>query len=193
MEVILTRDVDNVGIKNEVVKVKDGFARNYLFKNKLAIVASAGNRKNLERQIQRAQELREKRLSEARLLAERLSKLSLKITKKAGKEGKLYGSVTSQEVADLLEATSGNAIDKRKLVLPHHLKTVGNYSLTLKLEPGVSAEIKLEVLGDDEVEAETKEKKAEPKAKEEPKAEEPAAEVAEAEEAEKVEEPATEE
>jgi len=150
MKVILTKDVENVGIKNEVVKVRDGFARNYLLKHNLAIVATDGNQKNLERQIKRAQALRAKRLSEARLLAERLGKYSLKITKKAGKEGKLYGSVTSQEVAELLEAASGQSVDKRKLVLPHHLKTVGNYSIVLKLEPSVSAEIKLEVLGEDE-------------------------------------------
>ena len=130
MKVILTQDVDNVGIKNEVVRVKDGFARNFLLKQKLAILATPGNQKNLERQIKQATELRAKRLSEARLLAERLSKLSLKVTKKAGKEGKLYGSVTAQEIAELLEATSGHAVDKRKLVLPHQLKLVGNYTIS---------------------------------------------------------------
>lgn len=150
MEVILTQDVENVGIKNEVIKVKDGFARNFLLKNNYAIVATPGNKKNLERQIQRARELRAKRLSEARLLAERLGALSLKIRKKAGKEGKLYGSVTAQEVADLLEATSGQTIDRRKLVLPQHLKSVGAYTVQLRLEPGVSADIKLEVMGDEE-------------------------------------------
>ena len=152
MEVILTKDVDSLGIKNEIVKVKDGYARNYLLKNKLAIIATEGNRKNLQRQIEKARELREKRLSEARLMAERLSKLSLNITKKSGKEGKLYGSVTSQEIADLLEAASGNPIDKRKLVLPHQLKSVGSYNIVLKLEPGVTAEVKLEVLPEEPLE-----------------------------------------
>lgn len=147
MEVILMKDVDCLGIKNEVVKVKDGYARNYLLRKKLAIVATAGNRKNLTRQIEKATALREKRLSEARLLAERLGELTLKTTRKAGKEGKLYGSVTSQQVADLLEEAAGRPVDKRKLIMPHHIKIVGVYSVQLRLEPGVNADIKLEVLG----------------------------------------------
>ena len=148
MEVILMKDVDCLGIKNEVVKVKDGYARNYLLRNNLAIVASAGNRKNLTRQIEKATALREKRLSEARLLAERLGEITLTTTRKAGKEGKLYGSVTSQQVADLLEEAAGRSVDKRKLIMPHNIKIVGSYSVQLRLEAGVNADIKLEVLGD---------------------------------------------
>ena len=148
MEVILMKDVDCLGIKNEVVKVKDGYARNYLLREKLAIVASAGNRKNLTRQIVKATALREKRLSEARLLAVRLSEITLSTTRKAGREGKLYGSVTSQQVADLLETAAGRSVDRRKLIMPHHIKVVGVYSVQLRLEPGVNAEIKLEVNGE---------------------------------------------
>ena len=142
------KDVDCLGIKNEVVKVKDGYARNYLLRQKLAIVASAGNRKNLTRQIEKATALREKRLSEARLLAVRLGDITLSTTRKAGKEGKLYGSVTSQQVADLLETAAGRPVDRRKLLMPQHIKVVGVYSVQLRLEPGVNAEIKLEVNGE---------------------------------------------
>jgi len=152
MEVILMKDVDCLGIKNEVVKVKDGYARNYLLKNKLAIVASVGNRKNLTRQIEKATTLREKRLSEARLLAERLGEITLTTERKAGKEGKLYGSVTSQQVADLIETAAGRVVDKRKLLMPPHIKTVGTYSVQLRLEPGVNAEFKLVVNSDSEEE-----------------------------------------
>lgn len=148
MEVILLQDVENVGIKNEVVKVKEGFGRNFLLRQKLAILASTGNRKNLGRQIQKATDLKAKRLTEAKLLAERLSKLSLKISKTAGKEGKLFGSVTPQEVADLIDAAAAVTIDRRKLVLPTHLKTLGAYSIQLRIETGVTAEIRLEVLPD---------------------------------------------
>ena len=181
MEVILTKDVDNLGIKNEVVKVKDGFARNFLFPKKLAIVATGGNRKNLERQIKQATDLRTKRVSEARIVAERLAKIHLTVLKKAGKEGKLYGSVTSQEVAELLEAATGEAVDRRKLLLPQHLKIVGTYSVQLRLVPGVSAEIKLDVNGDVEGEvmlARPVEAPVRARARdEEPVAEEAAAEV----------------
>ena len=142
------KDVDCLGIKNEVVKVKDGYARNYLLREKLAIVASAGNRKNLTRQIVKATALREKRLSEARLLAVRLGDITLSTTRKAGREGKLYGSVTSQQVADLLETAAGRTVDRRKLIMPHHIKVVGVYSVQLRLEPGVNAELKLEVNGE---------------------------------------------
>lgn len=148
MEVILMKDVDCLGIKNEVVKVKDGYARNYLLREKLAIVASVGNRKNLTRQIAKATALREKRLSEARLLAVRLGDITLSTTRKAGREGKLYGSVTAQQVADLLETAAGRPVDRRKLIMPHHIKVVGVYSVQLRLEPGVNAELKLEVNGE---------------------------------------------
>jgi large subunit ribosomal protein L9 len=148
MEVILMKDVDCLGIKNEVVKVKDGYARNYLLKQNFAIVASTGNRKNLTRQIEKATALREKRLSEARLLAVRLGEITLSATRKAGREGKLYGSITSQQVAELLETAAGRPIDRRKLIMPHHIKVVGVYSVQLRLEPGVNAELKLEVNGE---------------------------------------------
>lgn len=188
MEVILTKDVDNLGIKNEVVKVKDGFARNFLFPKKLAIVATTGNRKNLERQIKQATDLRAKRVSEARIVAERLGKIHLTVLKKAGKEGKLYGSVTSQEVAELLEAATGEAVDRRKLLLPQHLKVVGSYAVQLRLVPGVTADIKLDVNGDVEgevmlarpVEAPRARVRDEEPAVEEAASEEPAAEEDEA-------------
>ncbi len=146
MEVILTRNVDNVGIKNEVVKVKDGFARNYLFPRKLAIPATPGAKKSLARQIAQAAELRAKRMSEARMLAERLNKMYFKIFKKAGKEGKLYGSVTSAEIAELLKEVAGVELDKRKILLASPIKNLGLHSVNLKLEQGVVAEIQIEVL-----------------------------------------------
>ncbi len=148
MEVILRKDIDNLGGKNEVLKVKDGFARNYLLPRKLAITATPGNLKDLKEKIRIANDMREKRISSARDLAETLSQLNLRVVKKAGKEGKLFGSVTPQEVADMVFETSGLTVDKRKLNLPEHLKNLGVFHFTAKLDTGVTATLRLEIVGE---------------------------------------------
>jgi len=124
MEVILTKDVDALGGKNEVVRVKDGYARNYLFPLKAAIPANAGNLKALQSKIKTASEAKIKRIDEAKALCEKLEALHPVIERKAGKEGKLFGSVTSQEVADKIKEVSGLDLDKKRLVMAA-IKTVG--------------------------------------------------------------------
>ena len=180
MEVILTKNVENLGMKNEVVRVKTGYARNYLLPKKLAIVATKGNRGNLKHKIEVAQELRQKRLDEARLRAEQLSAIVLNVRKKAGREGRLFGSVTSQEVANMLQDKAGFEVDRRKLTLPEHIKQLGSYLFQFKLEPGIVASIKLEVMPIEEQPKEIKEVKVavpvEEVKKEEPKEAETTAE-----------------
>ncbi|MBI4863835.1 MAG: 50S ribosomal protein L9 [Candidatus Riflebacteria bacterium] len=151
MEVILIKDVDALGGKNEVVKVKDGFARNYLFPNKLAILASPGNVKSLREKIRLANEAKSKRIESARELADKLSKLHIEVVKKAGKEGKLFGSVTSQEIVDKIKALSGIEMDKRRVPIPAHLKTVGQYTVACRLEVGVTATLHLDVRSDEPI------------------------------------------
>ncbi|MBI3891421.1 MAG: 50S ribosomal protein L9 [Candidatus Wallbacteria bacterium] len=148
MQVILRADIDNLGGKNEVLKVKDGYARNFLFPRKLAIPATAGNMKDLKEKIRVAEDLKKKRISAAKEVAEALSRLHIRVVKKAGKEGKLFGSVTPQEVADKVFELSGLTVDKRKLNLPEHVKNLGVYHFTAKLDTGVSATLRLEIAGE---------------------------------------------
>ena len=152
MEVILTKDVDALGGKNEVVRVKAGYARNYLFPLKAAIPANPGNLKALQSKIKLANEAKTARIDAAKELAEKLSKLHLHIEKKAGKEGKLFGAVTSQEVADKIKEASGIDLDKKRLVMAS-IKTVGTHSVTVRLEVGVSATLHVDVKSDEPVEA----------------------------------------
>lgn len=152
MEVILTKDVDALGGKNEVVRVKDGFARNYLFPLKAAIPATPGNLKALQAKIKLANEAKTKRVDAAKELADKIAKIHLHIEKKAGKEGKLFGAVTSQEVAERIKDTTGIELDKKRLVMGQ-IKTVGVHSVTVRLEVGVSATLHVDIKSDEPVKA----------------------------------------
>jgi len=171
MEVILTKDVDALGGKNEVVRVKDGYARNYLFPLKLAITASYGNLKSLKDKIRIANELKTKRIDAARDLAEKLSKLHLTIVKKAGKEGKIFGAVTAQEIVDKIKETGEIDLDKRRIHIPAHLKTLGTHTIPCRLEVGVTATLHLDVRSDEPVKA-VSEPEAEGQSEEEPASDE---------------------
>jgi large subunit ribosomal protein L9 len=150
MEVILTKDIDALGGKNEVVRVKDGYARNYLFPLKAAIPANPGNLKALQAKIKLANEAKTKRIDAAKELAEKLTKLHPIIEKKAGKEGKLFGAVTGQDVVDKIREACGLDIDKKRLVMSQ-IKTVGTHTVTVRLEVGVSATLHVEIRSDEPV------------------------------------------
>jgi large subunit ribosomal protein L9 len=151
MEVILREHVDNLGRRGEVVKVADGYARNYLLPRKLALVATEGNKKQIERERVKfeAKELEEKKVAEA--VAERLASVDLEIARKVGETEALYGSVTSGDIADLLRA-KGFDIDKRKLVLPEAIKKLGEYSVPVKLHRDVTTNLKVRVVAEGEPE-----------------------------------------
>lgn len=172
MEVILVKDVDNLGMKNEVVRVKNGYARNFLLPQKYAIPATPGNVEGMKRKIEKASARREERMDKARILAEIFNGVNLSVRKKAGREGRLFGSVTAQEVADLLQIKAktfdeaeGFVVDRKKLQLPEAIKNLGSYIFQMKLETGIVASIKLDVLPIDEspkVEASAPAPKAKP-------------------------------
>jgi large subunit ribosomal protein L9 len=151
MEVILREHVDNLGRRGEVVKVADGYARNYLLPRKLALVATEGNKKQIERERVKfeAKELEEKKVAEA--VAERLASVDLEIARKVGETEALYGSVTSGDIDDLLRA-KGFDIDKRKLVLPEAIKKLGEYSVPVKLHRDVTTNLKVRVVAEGEPE-----------------------------------------
>ncbi len=144
MEVILKRDVDELGLEGDVVNVAKGYARNYLIPQALALEATAHNRKALEMQRKKIELKRVKVKEEAEKAKAAMEEVVLTFTQKAGEEGKLYGSVTSMDLASQLK-DRGIDIDKRKIVLEKPIKEVGEFQAEIKIYPEVSASIKVVV------------------------------------------------
>ncbi|KPK97147.1 MAG: 50S ribosomal protein L9 [Omnitrophica WOR_2 bacterium SM23_72] len=142
MEVILNQDVDKLGKAGSVIKVKDGFARNFLIPNSLALPLTPGNLKKLEQEKQRKKAQLEKVKQESLELKAKLEGVSLTIPALVQEEDRLYGSITTQDVAQALEE-EGFTIDKNAVVLEHAIKTLGIYEIPVRLHPEVSATIKV--------------------------------------------------
>lgn len=146
MKVILLADVKGKGKAGDVVKVNDGYARNMLFPKGLAKEATAGNLKNLEHQKAIAAEQEAERKAEAEATAKNLADLTVKIETKAGDNGKLFGSITSADIADACKEQAGIEIDKKKIVLDAPVKQAGNVEVQVKLYPEVTAKLKVEII-----------------------------------------------
>ncbi len=146
MKVILLADVKGKGKAGDVVKVNDGYARNMLFPKGLAKEATAGNLKNLEHQKAIAAEQEAERKAEAEATAKKLANLTVKIETKAGDNGKLFGSITSADIADACKEQAGIEIDKKKIVLDAPVKQAGNVEVQVKLYPEVTAKLKVEII-----------------------------------------------
>ena len=151
MEVILREHVDNVGRRGEIVKVADGFARNYLLPRKLALLVTEGNKRVIERERVKfdARELEEKKVSEA--IAERLMNVDVEIARKVGETDALYGSVTTSDIADALNA-KGLEIDRRKVVLQEPIKRLGEFDVPVKLHREVTTHVKVRVIAEGQLE-----------------------------------------
>lgn len=145
MIVILTKDVKGTGKAGEVVKVSDGYARNQLIPKGFAKEATQGNVRNLEKQKAIAAEKKAEQKAAAQQQAEQLEKVTLVIQSKGGENGKLFGSITSKDIADALEQQEGIKVDKKKIDMPGPIKQVGDSVVTVKLFPEVSAKMKVKV------------------------------------------------
>jgi large subunit ribosomal protein L9 len=147
MEVILREHVDNLGRRGEVVKVADGYARNYLLPRKLALVVTDGNRKQIERERAKVEvkEAEEQKVAEA--IVARMANVEVVIARRVGETDVLYGSVTTADIADQL-AAKGFEIDRRKLVLAEPIKKLGEYAVPLKLHREVVAAVKVRVVAE---------------------------------------------
>jgi large subunit ribosomal protein L9 len=144
MKVILTTDLPHVGDVGQVVEVADGYGRNYLIPHGLAILATPGNERSLA-QRQKARLAREaKNKAEAGALATQLQALPLSIAKKTGEGERLYGSVTSMDIADLIKA-QGISLDRRRILLESPLKTLGTHKVPIRLHADVIAEVEVVV------------------------------------------------
>ncbi|HZP02442.1 MAG TPA: 50S ribosomal protein L9 [Terriglobia bacterium] len=184
MDVILLDNVDRLGTRGQVVKVADGYGRNYLLPKKLAVAATPQNRRWVEQQRVRFLKLEAKEKADAEDLAKLLELVSLSFKRKAGEKGALFGSVTALDVAEGL-AAQGYRIDRRKIQLDQPIKSMGEFNVAIKLHPQVTASLKITVEGEIDAQAQAQaeakakmkaEAKAEAKAKGKAKAETPAAE-----------------
>jgi large subunit ribosomal protein L9 len=145
IEVILKEHVEHLGRRGEVVKVADGYARNYLFPRKLALAVTQENRRQIERERAKADAHEAEEITEARSLQAKLESIELTVARRVGENQVLYGSVTSSEIADLL-GSRDLAIDRRKIQLPEPLKALGDHKVPVKLHREVTAELTIKVV-----------------------------------------------
>jgi large subunit ribosomal protein L9 len=152
-QVLLREDIDNLGARGEIVRVKAGYARNYLLPRKLAVEATTSNVKQIESERAALMKREAKERSTAEGQAAQLRAVTLKFERKVGEAGVLYGSVTSMDVAQALKE-NGYEVDRRKIVLREPIKRFGNYTVPVRLHREVTVEVPVSVLGEGGVEVE---------------------------------------
>lgn len=145
MDVLLQTNVSNLGVTGQLVKVKPGYARNYLFPRGLAVLANASNKKELAHKKLLVEAKKHKELVKAKEMAEAISALSLTIQKPVGEEDKIFGSVTTLELAHAFEV-AGYQIDRRDITILNEIKRVGVYKGSVKLHPQVNAQFNIWVI-----------------------------------------------
>ncbi len=143
MKVILLQDVRGKGKRGQMLEVSDGYARNYMIPRKLAVEATPDAVNTMNMTDKANAEKRQREREEAFAVAKKLKELTVTVTAKGGGAGRLFGSVTTQEIADALRAQTGIGLDKRKLVLDEPIKTVGSYTVKCKLGYEINAELKI--------------------------------------------------
>lgn len=147
MKLILKADVKNLGKAGSVVNVADGYARNYLIPNNLAVEAAAKNIKMFNDEKKKLETKTKNIMEEARELSERLSSISLTLTAKAGEENRLFGSITTMDIAEALKG-KGLEIDRKKIILEEPIKRLGSYTAGVKVHPEITARISLTVVAE---------------------------------------------
>jgi len=148
MKVILKENVKSIGKKDEIINVSDGYARNYLFPKNLAVEATSGNLSKLQTKKNSEQFKKDKEKEKAVELADRMEKMMLRFKVKTGENGKVFGGVSSKEIAEKLESEYKIKVDKKKIELKEAIKTLGITKIEIKLYEGVIANVKVEVLGE---------------------------------------------
>ena len=145
MKVILLQDVRGQGKRGEMINVSDGYARNFLFPRKLAQEATVDNINTMRMNDKAKREKEQRAREEAAVLSAKLREMTLSVFAKGGGAGRLFGSVTSQEISDALKAQEGIELDKRKIVIEDSIKAVGSYTVKVKLGFGIDAVLKVEI------------------------------------------------
>ena len=148
MEIILIQDVDNLGGKNELVNVKNGYARNFLIPRGLAVEASPSNRKVLAERLKQAKKKEDKMLAEINSVVAKLKEAPLKVGAKTGTSGKIFGSITSLQLSRAIRDQKGYEIDRKKISINEEVKELGTYKATIDFGNGQTAEVEFEVIGE---------------------------------------------
>ncbi len=143
MEVILLKDVKGQGKKGDVVKVSDGYARNFLLPKGYAVQATEQGKKKLREQNAIMQRKRQAEEENAKKQAEKISTAAVEFEVKAGENGKLFGSITGKDISEALEKQHGIKVDKKKIALPEPIKNIGEYQVEIKVYPEISAQLKV--------------------------------------------------
>jgi len=146
MEVILIQDVANLGYKNDIVKVKDGYGRNYLIPNRFAVIANEGNLKQLKENMKQQAKKLAQQLADAQALAEKLANTTIELAAKANEDGKIFGAITTAQISEAL-AKAGFEVDKRVITV-EAVKELGEAVAVAKLHREVKAEIKLNIVAE---------------------------------------------
>ena len=145
MKVILKQDVKGLGEKDSMVNVKDGYARNYLIPRGLAVEASQGNISNMNITKEAERSRKDRELEQAEILAEKLKNITVVIKAKAGENGKLFGSITNKDISEKLKSDFKFDVDRKKIVLPDVIKSLGTTEVEIKLYPNVSTKLAVKV------------------------------------------------
>ncbi len=145
MQVVLLEDVKSLGKKGQVVKVNDGYARNFILPKKLGVEATPQNLNQLKQQKAHEAKVAAEQLAEAQALGAELAKVSVKLAVKVGEGGRLFGAISSKEIVQAAKEQCGLELDKKKIVLPEPIKTLGVHTVPVKLHRDVTAELKVEV------------------------------------------------
>jgi large subunit ribosomal protein L9 len=148
MEVILIQDVDNLGARNEVVKVRNGYARNYLLPRQLAVENSPSNKKQLEERMKQVQKHEAKMLAEINSVVAKLQEAPLRIGAKTGTSGKIFGSVTALQISRAIREQRGYEIDRKKISILDEVKELGTYKASIEFGNGQNTEIQFEVVAE---------------------------------------------
>lgn len=148
MEVILIQDVDNLGGVNEVVKVKNGYARNYLLPRQLAVENNPSNKKQLEERMKQVRKKEEKMLAEINNVIAKLNEAPIKLGAKTGTSGKIFGSITSLQLSRAIREQKGYDIDRKKMSIPEDVKELGSYKAVIDFGNGKSTEVEFEVVAE---------------------------------------------
>lgn len=143
MKVILLQDIKGVGKKDEIINANDGYARNFLFPKKMALEATKDNLLKLQDKKNSVQHKKNLEIEENKKIAEKINKIELKLAVKAGENGKIFGGVTSKEIAEELKNKHQIEVDKKKIVLKETIKTIGRFNVEIKFGDNVNAKLML--------------------------------------------------
>lgn len=146
MKVILLKDVKSIGAKGDVKEVSVGYAQNFLLKNKLAVEATPGNISRLEGQKNRVAKDAAEELAEAKELKDQIDKITVEMKAKSGEGGRLFGSITTKQIAEALNKTEGIKVDRRKMELPDAIRALGFTNVPIRIHPDVTATLKVHVV-----------------------------------------------